>query len=68
MSNPCIKITETLLNKDLNVIGNYCEDKNFFFYILKSFNKLCEESSMLLCIACCQQVQPSALHHTESRK
>lgn len=34
MSNPCIKITETLLNNNLNVFGNHREGKNFFFYIL----------------------------------
>lgn len=68
MSNTCIKITETLLNKDVNVLGNHYEHQSFFFYILKSFNKLCEESCRLLCIANWQQVQPSALHHTESRE
>lgn len=33
MSNPCIKITETLLNNDLTVLGSHCDGKNFFFYI-----------------------------------
>lgn len=28
MSNTCIKITETLLNKDLSILGNHCEEKN----------------------------------------
>ena len=44
MSNTCIKITETLLDNDVNVLGDQYEDQNFFFEILISFNKLREES------------------------
>lgn len=31
MSNTCIKITETLLDNDVNVLGKKYEDQNVFF-------------------------------------